>query len=83
MASANEKLRLKIQQAIQNSSEVPEGNYVTVGLEKEGFLFFGKSKIVLTGRTTSEKVKETVESIAKEVAGDAEVESRLRVGKVS
>lgn len=83
MAGSAQKVKDKVYGAIKSSTEIKEGNYVTVSVEKSGFLFFGSSKLVLTGRTTSEKDKEKIESIAKEAAGDVEVESRLRVGKTS
>ena len=83
MAASAQKAKDKVYWAIKNSTELKEGNYVSVAIEKTGFLFFGSSKLVLTGRTTSEKDKEKIESIAKQEAGDVEVESRLRVGKTS
>lgn len=83
MATSPNKAKDKVYWAIKNATEIKEGNYVSVSVEKSGFLFFGSSKLVLTGRTTSEKDKETIEGIAKREAGDVEVESRLRVGKTS
>jgi TATA-box binding protein (TBP) (component of TFIID and TFIIIB) len=83
MAQSAQKVKDKVYWAIKNSNEIKEGNYVSVAVEKSGFLFFGSSKLVLTGRTTSEKDKEKIESIARENAGEVEIESRLRVGKTS
>jgi TATA-box binding protein (TBP) (component of TFIID and TFIIIB) len=83
MAAKPSKVRDAIDQAIRSSNEVREGNYVSVGVEKTGFLFFGSSKIVLTGRTKSEKDKAKVEEIANQNSSGVEVESRLRVSQTS
>ncbi len=82
MAVSATKARDMIEQAIRGSETVGEGNYVTVKVEKSGFLFFGSTKIVLTGRTKSDKDKVAIEELAKANSGGAEVESRLRVSKV-
>lgn len=82
MADSASKARDHIEQAIRSSESVGEGNYVTVKVEKSGFLFFGSSKVILTGRTKSEKDKAAIEELAQQNAGGAEVESRLRVSKV-
>lgn len=83
MAGSVNKLKDKVYWAIKNSNELKAGNYVTVTVEKTGFLFFGKPKLILTGRTTSEKDMQKVEEIARSEAGEVEVESRLRLGKTS
>jgi osmotically-inducible protein OsmY len=80
MASAA-KVRDAIDNAIKASDEVREGNYITVSVEKKGL--FGGQSIVLSGRVTSEKVKEAVGRIASEHAAGVTVEDKLRIGKVS
>ncbi|NBF41910.1 MAG: hypothetical protein GVY14_15985 [Spirochaetes bacterium] len=79
--AAGDKIKDKVYWAIKNSSELKPGNYVTVSVEKKGL--FGKPKIVLSGRTPSETEQEKVINVAKEAAGDLEVESRLGITKVS
>ncbi|MFO7782044.1 MAG: hypothetical protein R6W94_10510 [Spirochaetia bacterium] len=79
--AAGDKIKDKVYWAIKNSSELKPGNYVTVSVEKKGL--FGKPKIVLSGRTPSETEQEKVINVAKEAAGDFEVESRLGITKVS
>ena len=44
MAANPEKVRLAIDNAIKNSDELKPGNYISVSVGKEGFLFFGKKK---------------------------------------
>ena len=80
MAGSVQKAAGAIDRAIKESTEVKPGNYVTVKAEKSGL--FGKGKITLTGRTTSEKDKAKIEEIAAANAGDFEVESKLRVSSV-
>jgi osmotically-inducible protein OsmY len=83
MAGSPNKIKDKVYSTIKNSTELKPGNYVSVSVEKTGFLFFGKSQIVLTGRTTSEKDKQKIEEIARAEAGDIEVVSKLRVSQTS
>lgn len=82
MAASATKVRDTIEQAIQGSDTLGAGNYVTVKVEKSGFLGMGGAKIVLTGRTKSDKDKEAIEALANEKASGVDVESRLRVSKV-
>jgi osmotically-inducible protein OsmY len=77
MAGSAQKTADTIDRAIKASDEVKPGNYVMVKVEKAGL--FGKATIVLTGRTTSERDKATIERIATSMAGTIPVESRLRV----
>jgi osmotically-inducible protein OsmY len=81
MAASAQKVRDAIDNAVKASTEIKPGNYVTVKVEKKGL--FGKGAVVLTGRCTSEKDKAKIEEVAKSVAGDVSVESRLRVSTVS
>ncbi len=81
MASAAQKVRDAIDNAIKASDEIKPGNYITVKVEKQGL--FGKPFIQLTGRCTSEKDKAKVEEIAQANAGDVKVESSLRVSTVA
>lgn len=81
MAVSAQKARDAVDNAIKNSTEIKPGNYVTVKVEKQGL--FGKPSVVLTGRCTSEKDKAKIEEIAHGAAGDAKMESRLRVSTVS
>jgi TATA-box binding protein (TBP) (component of TFIID and TFIIIB) len=83
MAANAEKVKMKIDNAIKNSDQVKEGNYISVKVLKTGFLFFGSKKIQLTGRATSEKMKEVIEGIAKEHVGDLEMVSEIRVSSTS
>ena len=83
MAANPSKIRDAIDQAIRGSNEIREGNYITVSVEKTGFLFFGSSKIILSGRSKSEKDKAKIEEIANQHAAGLEVESRLRVSQTS
>jgi hypothetical protein len=79
MAGSAQKIAEGIDRAIKSSGDVKPGNYVTVKVEKSGL--FGKSTIVLTGRTTSEKDKAAIEGIADSNAGGLVIESRLRVSE--
>ena len=56
MGMSAAKVRDAIDQAITTSDEIKEGNYVTVKVEKSGLL--AKPHISLTGRTTSEAMKQ-------------------------
>lgn len=77
MAASANKVRDLIDEAIKASSEVKEGNYVTVKVEKSGL--FGKAHITLTGRTTSEVVKAKVNEIAVANAAGVDVRNEMRV----
>ncbi|MFP4067421.1 MAG: hypothetical protein ACLFRR_06495 [Spirochaetaceae bacterium] len=79
--AAGDKIKDKVYWAIKNSDRLKAGNYVSVSTEKKGL--FGKPKIVLTGRTPSETELEKVLEVAKEAAGELEVESRLNITKIS
>jgi hypothetical protein len=81
MALSAPKARDAIENAIRNSDEIKEGNYVTVKVEKQGI--FGKPFIAITGRVTSEKVKAKVDEIAEGAAGGVKCENRLRVSTLS
>ena len=81
MAASASKVRDTIDQAIKTSSEIKEGNYVTVKVEKSGL--FGKAYIALTGRTTSEAMKQKIQEIAEANAGGVEVKNQLRVSTVA
>jgi len=83
MAANPKKVRDAIEQAIRSSSEIREGNYVTVSVEKTGFLMFGSSKIVLTGRSRSEKDKIKIDEIAGQNAEGMEIDSRLKISTTS
>lgn len=81
MAASAQKVRDKIDQALKASDEIGAGNYVTVKVEKSGL--FGKGNIVLTGRTTSEAMKEKIQKIAESAAEGVEVQNQLRVSTTS
>ena len=81
MAASASKVRDLIDEAIKASNEIKEGNYVTVKVEKTGL--FGKSHISLTGRTTSEAMKEKINEIATANAAGVEVQNQLRVSTTS
>ena len=77
----SEKIRAKVYDAIKNSPDVREGNYVNVTLKKTGFLGMGKAQLELTGRAASEKDKAKIEEIAKGAASGLEVVSTIRIGR--
>jgi hypothetical protein len=77
----SEKIRAKVYDAIQNSPDVKEGNYVNVTLRKTGFLGFGKAQLELSGRAASEKDKTRIEEIAKGASEGLEVISNIRLGR--
>lgn len=81
MAASAAKVRDLIDEALKASSDIKEGNYVTVKVEKSGL--FGKAHIALTGRTTSEAVKAKVYEIAEANAGGVEVQNQLRISTTS
>jgi hypothetical protein len=81
LMAAADKIKDKVYWAIKNSDQLKPGNYVSVSVEKKGL--FGKPRIILSGRTPSESEQEKVMAVAREAAGDLEVESRLGITKVS
>ncbi len=80
MATSSEKLKNKIYEAIKGSSELKAGNYISVNVKTVGFLF-GKRVIELTGRAATDKDKETIDRIARELAEGLEVVSTVRTGR--
>ncbi len=80
MATSAERLKTKIYEAIKASSEIKPGNYISVNVKSVGFLF-GKRVIELTGRANSDKDKEVIERIARELSEGAEVVSTVRTGR--
>ncbi len=80
MATSSERLKTKIYEAIKGSSEIKPGNYISVNVKSVGFLF-GKRVIELTGRANSDKDKEVIERIARELSEGAEVVSTVRTGR--
>ena len=81
MAASPKKVRDVIDNAIKASAEIKEGNYVTVKVEKDGL--FGKPYISLTGRSTSEAMREKIEAIATSNASGIDVKNQLRVSTTS
>ena len=81
MAASAQKVRDRIDEALKASSEIKEGNYVTVKVEKAGL--FGKAHIVLTGRTTSGAMKTKINEIAASVAEGIEITDQLRVSSTA
>jgi osmotically-inducible protein OsmY len=81
MAASVQKIRDRIESALQTSEEVNEGNYVTVKVEKAGL--FGKGSIALTGRARSEAMKTKIFEIAQSAAEGVEVKNELRVSTTS
>ena len=80
MATSSERLKTKIYDAIKGSSEVKPGNYISVNIKTIG-LIFGKRVIELTGRAASDKDKETIERIARDLSEGLEVVSTVRTGR--
>lgn len=77
----SEKIRQKIADEIRSASDVGPGNYVSVSLQKLGFLGMGKKQIQLTGRASSDTAKVKIEEIAKANAEGLEIISSIRIGK--
>jgi osmotically-inducible protein OsmY len=77
MAASAQKVRDKIEEALRASTEIKEGNYVTVKVEKAGL--FGKAHIALAGRTTSEATKTKIIEIASSISEGIEIQDQLRV----
>ncbi len=81
MATSSDKLKNKIYEAIKGSSEIKPGNYISVNVKSIGLPIFGKRVIELTGRAASDKDKETIERIAKDLSEGLEVLSTVRTGR--
>jgi hypothetical protein len=79
----SEKLKNKIYNAIKNSPELREGNYISVNLKGTGLMGLGKKQIELRGRAASEKDKEKIEEIARQNAGGLEVISMIRLDRTT
>lgn len=83
MAQSPNKLKETLETAIRSSSEVGPGNYVSVAVNKKGFLGSGGLEVTLTGRCKSEKAMQAVEKLVKETAEGAAVVNKMRVGGTS
>ncbi len=81
MATSSDRLKTKIYDAIKASSEIKPGNYISVNVKTGGLFGFGKRVIELTGRANSDKDKEAIEKIARDLAEGAEVVSTVRTGR--
>ena len=79
----SEKRQNQIYQAIKNSSELKEGNYISVTIKGTGFLGLGKQQVELRGRAASEKDKAKIEEIARENAGSLEIINMIRLDKTT
>jgi hypothetical protein len=79
----SEKLKNQIYQAIRDSSELREGNYISVNIKGTGLLGLGKKQIELRGRAANEKDKAKIEEIAKGIAGDLEIVSTIRLDRTT
>ena len=79
----SEKRQDQIYQAIKNSSELKEGNYISVTIKGTGFLGLGKQQVELRGRAASEKDKAKIEEIARENAGSLEIINMIRLDKTT
>ena len=79
----SEKRQNQIYQAIKNSSELKEGNYISVTIKGTGFLGLGKQQVELRGRAASEKDKAKIEDIARENAGVLEIVNMIRLDKTT
>ena len=79
----SEKRQNQIYQAIKNSSELKEGNYISVNIKGTGFLGLGKQQVELRGRAASEKDKAKIEEIARENAGSLEIINMIRLDKTT
>jgi osmotically-inducible protein OsmY len=78
MAISSEKLKTKIYDAIKG--QLKPGNYISVSVKSVGFIF-GKRVVELTGRASSDKDKETIERIARELSEGLEVVSTVRTSR--
>jgi hypothetical protein len=83
MAQSPNKLKETLETAIRSSSEVGAGNYVSVAVNKKGFLGSGGLEVTLTGRCKSEKSMQAVEKLVKETVENATVVNKMRVGGTS
>lgn len=81
MATSSEKLKTKIMEAIKGSSEIKPGSYISVNVKNIGLPIFGKRVIEITGRASSDKDKETIEKLARELSEGLEVVSTVRAGR--
>jgi osmotically-inducible protein OsmY len=81
MATSSERLKTKIYDAIKGSSEVKQGNYISVNVKSGGLFGFGKRVIEITGRANSDKDKEVIERIARDLSEGAEIVSTVRIGR--
>jgi hypothetical protein len=79
----SEKLKNQIYQAIRDSSELREGNYISVNIKSSGPLGLGKKQIELRGRAASEKDKAKIEEIARQIAGKLEIVSSIRLDRTT
>ncbi len=79
----SEKLKNQIYQAIRDSSELREGNYISVNIKGTGLLGLGKKQIELRGRAASEKDKAKIEEIARQIAGNLEIVSSIRLDRTT
>ena len=79
----SERIKDKIFTAIKSSSEIHEGNYISVSLKTTGFMGLGKNQIELRGRAASEKDKALIEEIARQNAGGLEVISTIRLDRTT
>ncbi len=79
----SEKLKNQIYQAIRDSSDLREGNYISVNIKGTGLLGLGKKQIELRGRAASEKAKAKIEEIARENAGALEIINMIRLDKTT
>ena len=79
----SEKRQNQIYQAIKSSSELKEGNYISVTIKGTGFLGLGKQQVELRGRAASEKDKAKIEEIARENAGALEIVNMIRLDKTT
>jgi len=77
----SENLKNKVFNAIKNSPEIKEGNYISVNIKSAGFLGMGKQQIEVSGRAASEKDKAKIEEIARQNSGGIEVVSTIRIGR--
>lgn len=78
MASKVQTVLTKIRMTIDSDKSIREPGKVSISAQKT-MPVFGKTKIVLTGRATSESEKKYIEELVQNTASGFEVESRLGV----
>lgn len=79
MGNTQDKIQRTIMSLIRNSDSIKDPSHVSVDIKTEGFLFWKKNEIYVSGRVDLESEKNEIDSIVTAEAHGLKIVNNLRL----